>query len=777
MNELASACVATAMQPRVLPSVLTAKRKVALIGNFPPRRCGIATFTEDLYRALLDYGQVGSCDVYAMVEPGASYAFHDCVKMAVQQQNLESYLEAASRINASCADTASLQHEFGIFGGAAGEHVVALLTALRVPVVTTLHTVLEHPNPEQRRVMQKIIAHSAHLVVMAKKGRDILGRVYDAPSRKITVTPHGAPDAPREPARRFKAQFGWTGRRTILTFGLLSPNKGIEHMLAAMPSIAAAHPDALYVVLGATHPHLKAHEGERYRESLIAQVEALGICDHVMFLDGFVDNETLFDYLRATDVYVTPYLHEAQITSGTLAYAVALGRAIVSTPYWHAREVLADDRGILCPFADAGSLSQAVHKLLVDETVLEGYASRAYALGRSTTWQCVARRYSETFHEGDQKRATPHSARPQSTPPARLPPINLTGVDGLTDDRGIMQHTVFGVADRAHGYCLDDAARALILMNEVRNLAGGESNAALTRPARNYAAFVQHAWNGDDGCFRNFMSFEGKWLEERGSGDSFGRAVWAIGSTLHRGATPMLRQWASSIAGQVAPHVRQLEAPRSRALASLGLARCVQSRADAGIERNTLRLFASDLQGRLETVRTADWVWFEDHLSYDNARLPEALIRAATTFGEKPMLDAGLQALDWLCGIQTADEGWFRPVGSTGFGARYENPSRFDQQPLEAAATIDACQAAYEATNETRWIAEARRAYGWYLGANDLGIAVAIPEEGICFDGLTPYEVNRNQGAESVLAFQSSTCAMHALLRNQSLTGAFARAS
>jgi glycosyltransferase involved in cell wall biosynthesis len=776
MDDRVSARAATAVQPRIVLGPKTAKRRVALIGNFPPRRCGIATFTEDLHRALLDFGQVERCDVYAMTEPGASYAFPDAVKMSIQQQDPESYLEAARRINASEADTVSLQHEYGIFGGPAGAYVAILLAALRVPVVTTLHTVLERPSPEQRRVMQKIIAHSAQLVVMAQKGRDILRRVYDAPRSKIVVTPHGAPDVPREPSDRYKALFGWAGRRTILTFGLLSPNKGIEHMLSAMPSIAAENPDALYVVLGATHPHLKSQEGERYRERLVEQVTALGISDNVLFVDGFVDNEKLFDYLRATDVYVTPYLHEAQITSGTLAYAVALGRAIVSTPYWHASEVLAEERGILCPFADSSSLALAVCLLLSDDAAREGYASRAYALGRSTTWQSVARKYAETFRDCDLKRSAP-VALAHAAPPARLPAINLAGVEGLSDDRGIMQHTVFGIADRAHGYCLDDAARALILMNDVRAISGSDASPILTRLARDYAAFVQHAWNGGDGCFRNFMSFEGRWLEERGSGDSFGRAVWAIGSTVRRGATPLLRQWATNLAEQVAPHVRHLEAPRSRALASLGLARFVQCQVASNIASSTLRLFADDLCRRLDRVSTAEWVWFEDHLSYDNARLPEAIIRAATTIGDGAMLDAGLRSLAWLCTVQTAEEGWFRPVGSTGFGARFAKPARFDQQPLEAAATIDACQAAYDATNDGHWILEARKAYAWYLGVNDLGIPIAVPEEGICFDGLTPYEVNRNQGAESVLAFQSSTCAMHALLRNQSLTGAVARAS
>lgn len=771
MDDRFSAPDTLSARRRPSPRLSLQPRRVALIGNFPPRRCGIATFTADLHAALTEHGGMTQADIYAMTESGARYAYPAAVRMAIDQNDPVAYAEAARRINASGAEVVSLQHEYGIFGGAAGAMLLPTLNALKAPIITTLHTVLERPDADQRRVMQDVIALSSRVIVMAEKGRDILRRVYNVPASRIVVTPHGAPDMAREPADGFKTQFGWDGRRVLLTFGLLSPNKGIEHMLAALPAIVRDHPDALYVVLGATHPHLHAREGETYRDMLIARAKALGVADHVQFIDAFVDNDSLFSYLRATDVYVTPYLHEAQITSGTLAYAIALGRAVVSTPYWHAREALADGRGLLCPFADADALARAIGGLLADDAARESLASRAYAMGRDTIWSSVARRYAETFAAAREAQLERPRHRPTGGP-LRLPQVNLAGVEALTDDRGIIQHTVFSVPDRAHGYCLDDAARALILMNDAHS-AG--FSAPVQRLARGYAAFVQHAWNEDVGAFRNFMSFDGRWLEPKGSGDSYGRAVWAIGSTALRGPNPALRAWACSLAGRILPHVGALEAPRSRALAMLGLVGMIGAHAHAEPAWRVLQAFAADLHARFRGACSGDWRWFEGGLAYDNARLSEALLRAATVLADAQMAECALASLRWLCAMQTADEGWFRPVGSEALGSA--QPSRFDQQPLEAAATIDACRAAHDMTNDVFWVGEARRAYEWYLGVNDLGLSLVVPEEGVCHDGLTPFDVNRNQGAESVIAFQAATCAMHAMVRDRGGAAAAPRAS
>lgn len=771
MDDRFSAPDTPSVRRRPSPRLSRLPRRVALIGNFPPRRCGIATFTADLHAALTEHGGMTQADVYAMSESDAAYDYPAAVKLSVNQNDPVAYMEAARQINASGTEVVSLQHEYGIFGGAAGAMLLPMLKAVKAPIITTLHTVLERPDADQRRVLQEIIALSSRVVVMAEKGRDILRRVYNVPASRIVVTPHGAPDMKREPTDAFKSRFGWDGRRVLLTFGLLSPNKGIEHMLAALPTIVREHPDALYVVLGATHPHLRAREGETYRKSLAAQAKALGVGDHVQFIDAFVDNDALYSYLRATDVYVTPYLHEAQITSGTLAYALALGRAVVSTPYWHACEALADGRGLLCPFADSASLATAVGGLLSDDAAREMLGERAYAMGRATIWSSVARRYAETFGAARDSASERRPQRPSNTP-LRLPQVNLAGVQDLTDDRGIIQHTIFSVPDRAHGYCLDDAARALILMNDTHS---GGFGGPVQRLARGYAAFVQHAWNDDVGAFRNFMSFDGRWLEPKGSGDSFGRAVWAIGSTALRGPSTQLRAWASALAQRVLPHVGALEAPRSRALASLGLVGMIGANSHSSQAHALLKTFSNDLRERFGGVRRDTWHWFEGGLSYDNARLSEALLRAATVLADADMAECGLASLRWLCSVQTAEEGWFRPVGSDSLGSA--SPSRFDQQPLEAAATIDACRAAHDMTNDPFWIGEARRAYEWYLGANDLGLPLANPDDGVCHDGLTPFDVNRNQGAESVIAFQAATCAMHAIVRDRAGPATTPRAS
>jgi glycosyltransferase involved in cell wall biosynthesis len=741
-------------------------RHVALIGNFPPRRCGIATFTGDVYDALTTDRPGVTCDVYAMDDGGGPYAYPEAVIGRIRQDHPSDYVDTARRINASGATVVLLQHEFGIFGGDAGESILRLVSAVKAPVVVTLHTVLERPDPAQRRVMRALIDRSARLVVMAAKGRDILCSVYDAPADKITIIPHGAHDRPFVNTDDAKPAFGLEGRKVMLTFGLLSPNKGLEVMIRALPRIVARHPDVTYLVLGATHPHLVAREGEAFRDGLMAQARDLGVGDNIQFVNRFVDTDLLLDYLSAADLYVTPYLHEAQITSGTLSYAVALGKAVISTPYWHAKELLADGHGVLTPFGDSDALADAAIALLDDDDARLALQRRAYAAGRQTIWSKVGDRYMTTFAEARSIAAQSHGADgelvalPQH---ARLrpPPPNLTAVLRLTDDCGIAQHSLYGVPDRRHGYCLDDAARALILAHDVSGL--GTAAVSSEQLAWTCAAFVQHAWNPDRGRFRNFMSFERRWLEEVGSDDSFGRAVWSLGVTAGKAARSEHQRWAIALLQQAAPHVLEFPAPRTSAYAILGLVH-----ADELPGRDTLlRELADRVQAHLINNAEPDWPWFEDHLSYDNARLPEALIRAGVVLEDKEMTARGVAALEWLAAFQTAPSGCFRPVGTEGFGHARAQPAMYDQQPLEAAATVDACAAAFEATGHAHWIAEARRAYGWFLGANDLGERMANLEDGGCFDGLERNGPNFNQGAESVLAFQMSTCAMHRLAKAQ----------
>jgi glycosyltransferase involved in cell wall biosynthesis len=735
-------------------------KRIALLGNSPPRLCGIATFTRDVAVAIDAAFPDVAVDLYAMNDPGSAYAYGPEVVCTIDQNEARDYVQAAHRINQSRVDVVLIQHEYGIFGGPSGMMLTRLLDRVDAPVVTTLHTVLEHPNAEQRTVIDALARRSARLIVMADKGREILMRVHGISNEKIAVVPHGTPDRPRVADPALKASFGFAAHRVLLTFGLLSPNKGIETMIRAMPDIVARHPDSLYVVLGATHPHLVAREGEAYRDSLKALAAELDVADHVRFIDGFLEKEQLLDYLQAADIYVTPYLSEAQITSGTLSYAVALGKPVVSTPYWHAAELLADEVGSLVPFGDSAGFSTAILRLLDDPALLEDMGARAYAIGRGTLWAKLADAYLRICAEAVAKRPVrlPGTGQPNAR---ELHVPRLDAIERMTDACGMIQHSIFSVPDRHHGYCVDDNCRALMLMHRV----DGDPAMRAAELAKIYASFVQYAWNGDRGRFRNFMAFDRTWLEDEGSEDSFGRSVWTLGDTVAEGRSQDLRHWALHLFDQVAPHALELDSLRTRAFAILGAEAVLRVHPEHAVAHRLVVKFAETLWDSLRTYRRDDWTWFEPNLGYDNARIPEALMRAARLIDNQAMFADALAALEWIDRVQTVPDPAgsgeiFRAVGSDSFGRPYAAPLPFDQQPLEAWATVDAAVYAFAATGDRRWQAVAWRAYAWFLGANDLGIPIATPNNGGCFDGLMSDRVNLNQGAESILAFQFSCAAM-----------------
>jgi len=731
-----------------------------MIGNYPPRLCGIATFTRDVREALIGAFPNMLVDVYAMDEPAVGHLYPPAVVGTIRQDEPTDYVGAARRINESGADVVLVQHEYGIFGGPAGALLLRLLDRVSAPIVVTLHTVLENPNAEQHAVIEALAASASRLVVMAQKGRDILMRVHGVAAEKIAVVPHGVPDRPLAEPDQVKPRFGFEGYKVLLTFGLLSPNKGIETMIRAMPSIVAAEPRALYVVLGATHPHLVAHEGEAYRERLLALAEELGVSANVRFVDGFMEQEMLLDYLEAADVYVTPYLNEAQITSGTLSYAIGLGKPVVSTPYWHASELLAGGVGTLVGFGDSEGFAAAIGRLLASETAMADMRGRAWNIGRSMTWARLAEGYLGLFRAAVAERPVRLPSAGNRTVEEIAPP-RLDGIERMSDHTGMLQHSIYSIPDRDHGYCVDDNARALILMHMI----DGPLSARADDLARIYASFVQHAWNGEKGRFRNFMDFNRQWLEEAGSEDSFGRSLWSIGVTAGCARRNDLRRWALHLFDQVAPRTFALGSPRAWAFAILGAAAVLEVHPGHALATSLLTELTARLRKLLAESRRPDWSWFEAVLSYDNARLPEALIVAGRVLRDREAIADGIATLTWLDGVQTSEEGNFRAVGTDSFGVPYSTPSRYDQQPLEAWATIDAALSAHQATGDPRWIAMGWRAYRWYLGANDGGVPIASVADGDCYDGLMADRANLNRGAESVLSFQLATCAMERLAK------------
>ena len=729
-------------------------RRLAFIGNSLPRRCGIATFTTDLERAIASSRPTIETSIVAMNEPGSSYRYPPSVRLQIAQDRPGEYLRAADFLNAERIDAVSLQHEFGIFGGPAGNNITSLLDRLTIPVVTTLHTVLEQPTAEQRRALDRIVATSAKVVVMSEKGRDLLRRVFRVPADVIEVIPHGIPDMPFAEPDQAKHRLGFAGRAVILTFGLLSPNKGIEVVIDAMPLILQGEPSAVYVVLGATHPNLVRHQGETYRESLVARAKERGVENHVVFLNQFVDQPMLLDFIAMSDVYVTPYLNEAQLTSGTLAYSYGSGKAVVSTPYWHAQELLADGRGVLVPFGDVAAIGSAIRGLLTDDRRRNAMRAHAYAGSRLMTWDRTAERYLAVFDQLVPRQRLRLIPRPPGITPAieasLLPDLQTGHLRLMCDDTGLLQHAIHSIPDRSHGYCVDDNARALLLACALNT--PGEEGLPDSLTGQ-FAAFVQHAWNPETGRFRNFLGYDRRWLESIGSEDSHGRALWALGVATQKDTCLARRSWAVELFAAALPAVESFTSPRAWAFTLLGLDDYCAARPGDATARRLRRLLADRLVALLVAVEDKSWIWFEEGLAYDNARLPQALIATGIALGANEYTAAGLRSLRWLMTLQVTGSGCFRPVGTEGFRDRRSAPEAFDQQPLEATATISACLAAWRAESDDAWRTEAARAFAWFLGTNDLAVPLVDVETGSCRDGLHRDRPNENRGAESALSY------------------------
>src|SRR5712671_1816970 len=548
-------------------------RKIAFVGDHLPRKCGIATFSSDLLAAVASEHPQSQCFSVSVNDIKGGYEYPDVVRFEIEEQDLSSYQRAADFLNISNVDIVCLQHEFGIFGGSAGSHVLALLRELRMPVVTTLHTVLRDPNADQRRVMQELIARSTRLLVMAERGRQMLQEIYQAPPAKIDLIPHGIPDIPFVDPNYYKDQFGVEGRVVLLTFGLLSPNKGIEHVLNALPRILTEFPEVVYVVLGATHPNELAERDEGYRLGLERLAKRNKVHKNVIFYNRFVELEELKEFIGAADLYITPYLNEAQITSGTLAYTFGAGKAVISTPYWHAAELLAEERGVLVPFGDAQGMAREVIGLLRDETRRHAIRKNAYKLGREMVWSNVARMYMRSFEQARLEHGVLSrkifAIKTLDQRPRELPELKLDHLWQMTDSTGLFQHALFTVPNFSEGYCTDDNARAFILAVLLDEL---EEEAERMRTlATTYAAFLCHAFDRKTKRFHHHLSFDRQWLDEQGSEDSHGRALWALGVGVGRSPYRSFQIMAGQLFAQALPAVTEFTSPRAWAFGLIGI--------------------------------------------------------------------------------------------------------------------------------------------------------------------------------------------------------------
>ncbi len=730
-------------------------RKIAFVGDYLPRKCGIATFTSDLLAAVADAHPQSQCFSVSVNDIKGGYEYPEVVRFEIEEQDLSSYLRAADFLNISNVDVVCLQHEFGIFGGPAGGHILALLRELRMPVVVTLHTILREPKADQRRVMHDLVALSTRLVVMTVRGRQMLQEIYQAPPNKIDLIPHGIPDIGFVDPTYFKDQFGVEGRVVLLTFGLLSPNKGIEYVLNALPQILTEFPDVVYIVLGATHPNELREHGEAYRVSLEILAKKNKVEKNVIFYNQFVELENLKEFIGAADLYITPYLSESQITSGTLAYTFGAGKAVISTPYWHAAELLDGDQGVLVPFGDAQAIAREVISLLGDDARRHAIRKNAYRLGREMVWSNVAQQYMRSFEtsriEGAARSRKSLATKTLDQKPRELPELKLNHLMRMTDSTGLFQHAIFSIPNFSEGYCTDDNARAFILAVLLNEL--GEEPESVRTLATTYAAFLQHAFDRKVKRFHNHMSFDRRWLDDQGSEDCQARAFWALGVGVGRSPYGSFQIMAGQLFALALPVLTEFTSPRAWAFALIGIHEYMRRLSGDSLVNQTRVTITSRLMELFERTARPDWCWFEEDLSYDNAKLAHALILSGRATGQQAVFERGLQALRWLVELQTSEKGHFRPIGTNGFYRRGGIRANFDQQPIEAQATVSACLEAYRATSDFAWYEQAQRAFDWFIGWNDLGLELYSPTSGGCRDGLHVDRVNGNQGAESTLAF------------------------
>jgi glycosyltransferase involved in cell wall biosynthesis len=741
--------------------------RIAVVGNYLPRQCGIATFTTDLCDAIS--AECGAAKLFAVPvnDMESGYAYPERVRLTLAQDDPSSYEQAADFLNFTNFDLVCLQHEYGIFGGPAGSHILTLLRRLKMPVITALHTVLREPNPDQRRVMEEITALSDRLIVMSTLSSQFLQEIFRVPGRKIDIVPHGVPDMPFLDPNFYKDRFDVEGKAVLLTFGLLSPNKGIENVIQALPHILSKHKNVVYIVAGATHPHILRREGDHYRESLQALAKEIGVESNVFFHNRFASPGEMAEFIGAADIYITPYRYEEQVVSGTLAYALGAGKAIISTPYWHAIELLDDRRGALVPFQDPEAIARKTVELLDTPAIRHAMRKRAYLYSREMVWKKVAQGYMASFGRARSDRmqeprvtfADDHVEKCFD----KLPALNLDHLQRLTDGTGMFQHATFAVPNYSEGYTTDDNARALVLTVLLEQL--GETGPRTTGElASRYVAFLGHALDPASGRFRNFLSYARTWSEVQGSEDCHGRALWALGTVLGRSGNQALKGAAGHLFEIAVPALVAFSSPRAWAFALLGIDEYLSSfPGDREVHKISSTL-AKRMVELYNSNQSPGWGWFEDVLAYSNAKLAQAVLTTGRRNADHEMISIGLAALNWLSETQRCEgHDHFVPIGSQGFYRKGGARARFDQQPIEAGGAVSACLDAYRTTGDDRWRKEAWSAFNWFLGDNDLQIALYDPITGGCRDGLHPERVNENQGAESTLAFLMAQVEMRLL--------------
>jgi len=730
--------------------------KLAYISTYPPRECGIATFNHNLMRAIGSNfpernGLLKGDFVVALndSEDITQHEYPEEVKYIVRQNHQKDYIRAANYINTSTADAVILEHEFGIYGGESGIYILPLINRLEKPLISILHTILKDPSYVQRVIIREIAEQSAKIIVMSNRALEFLTNIYDIPAEKIQIIEHGVPDLEAPEDNPVKNLTPFKNHRVLLTFGLISRNKGLETVVRALPRIVKNHPDVMYVVLGNTHPGVIKSSGEEYRDHLKTLANQLGVSQNLAFVNKFVAEEELIQYLSACEIYVTPYLNEAQITSGTLSYAVGAGAAVVSTPYWHAQELLDDNRGRLFDFKNADALAEIINELLDQERVITEMRQNAYEYGLHTRWPVVGAEYIKVAQEACYEHDYRDKILKNSiVDPEIMPKFSLAHVLRLTDDTGIVQHAKYGIPNLKEGYCLDDNARALIMALMAHKRSGSREAFELLPIYLSYIHYMQT----DDGNFRNFMSFSRQYLDDVGSEDSFGRTIWSLGYLIANATSNSYKEFATEVFQRSFPHFRSLTFLRGMANTIIGISLYLQMNpTDEGMVNELIRL-TEPLMEAYDKNHTDNWHWFEETMTYDNAILPLALLHSSQITGNEHVKTVALRAMEFLDNL-TLSSGYLTPVGNEGWYTRGGKFPLYDQQAIETMAMVLMHFQAYQLFRKPEHIEKMFLCYKWFLGENSLRAPLYDHETKGCCDGLLPTGINRNQGAESTLAY------------------------
>ena len=741
--------------------------RTAIFSTYPPRACGIGTFAFDVRTALLGVADIVDVSALVVVDDPSSPQRPEILQ-TISQGARGDYVRAARTLARLDVDVVLLQHEYGIFGGRDGEYVLSFAKRLAQPLVVTLHTVRSEPTPHQLEVLTALCHEAERVIVMTETARRLVTELGACEDEKVRVVPHGAPialgaaraelAAGRRPRYVTRSPGGYEridSRFLLATFGLISPGKGLEAMIEALPLIVERHPEVLYLIAGRTHPQIARRQGEEYRLMLERRIGDLGLGDHVEFDDRFLAVDELADLLAATDVFVTPYTNREQSSSGALTFALAGGCAIVSTPFLYAEDMLGSGAGTIVPFGDPAALAEAVCALIEHPEQLAAARREARRVGAALAWPSVAEAIADVLDEAA-------AAAPRRTP---IPDAGLELADArtehlltLVDDCGIIQHARGAIPNRYTGYCVDDIARLVVVALELESRTG---DSKWTPVLYRSLAFLYDATDDNGAGMRNFMSYDRRWLDEPHVGDHVGRSIWALGDVLSTAWVPAIVGPSQRLLASLVRSLQDELSIRTAAYATLGLARLDPDRLDDDA-RQLLERCVTQLEEAYESSSDGGWRWFEDALTYDNARLPHALIIGGVALDRDHAVAAGLESLAWLGDESGLADGLLRLPGNEGRRRDEPAPGAGDEQPLDASAFVEAELAAFAVTGDPEHGARAQRAFEWFLGRNRLGRPLYDFATGGCCDGLSELDVNENEGAESTLAFHRAQLVLDA---------------